>query len=93
MGWVRHDVASRKALLGEVLGVVRMALLPVEYLAETVGADALVTESFEALRILAEASRYSRLKGAARAAAESDGRLCKRKHASAGELLVVGGSG
>ncbi len=81
MGWVRHDVASRKAWLGEVLGVVRMALLPPEYLTETVGADPLVTESFEALRMLAEASRYSRLKGAARAAAESDGRLCKRKHA------------
>ncbi len=77
--------------VGEVLGVVRMALLPLEYLAETVGADPLVTESFEALRIFAEASRYSRLKGAARASAESDGRLCKRKHASGGELGVVGG--
>jgi hypothetical protein len=92
MGWVRHDVASQKVWLGEVLGVVRMALMPAEYLAKTVGADPLVTESFEALRILAEASRYSRLKGAARAAAESDGRLCKRKHASGGELVVVGGS-
>jgi hypothetical protein len=70
--------------------VVRMALLPSEYLAETVGADPLVTESFEALRIFAEASR---LKGAARAAAESDGRLRKRKHASGGELVVVGGLG
>jgi hypothetical protein len=27
MGWVRHDVASRKAWLGEVLGVVQMAML------------------------------------------------------------------
>jgi hypothetical protein len=92
MGWVRHDVGSRKARLGEVLGVVRMALLPLEYLAETVGVDPLVTESVEALRMFAEASRYSRLKGAARAAAESDGRLRKRKHASGGgELAVVGG--
>ena len=89
MGWVQHDVGSRKAWLGEVLGVVRMALLPPEYLAETVGADPLVTESLEALRMLA--SRYSRLKGAARAAAESDGRLRKRKHASGGGLIVVGG--
>ena len=93
MGWVRHDVGSRKAWLGEVLGVVRMALLPVEYLVETVGVDPLVTESLEALRMFAEASHYSRLKGAARAAAESDGRLCKRKHASGGELVVVGGQG
>ena len=93
IGWVRHEVGSRKAWLGEVLGAVRMALLPLEYLAETVGADPLVTESFEALRILVEANRYSRLKGAARAAAESDGRLRKRKHASGGELVVVGGGG
>ncbi len=52
MGWVRHDVWSRKAWLGEMLGVVRMALLPLEYLLETVGADTLVTESVEALRML-----------------------------------------
>jgi hypothetical protein len=26
MGWVWHDVGQRKALLGEVLGAVRMAL-------------------------------------------------------------------
>ena len=82
MGWVRHDVGPRKAWLGEVLGAVRMALLPLEYLAETVGVDPLVTESVEALRVFAEAVRYSRLKGAARAVAESNGRLCKRKHAS-----------
>jgi hypothetical protein len=54
----------------------------------------LVRESFEALRILADANRYSRLRGAARAAAESDGRLRERKHASgggSGKLVVVGG--
>ncbi len=87
-------MGSRKAWLGEMLGGVRMALLPLEYLLETVGADPLVTESVEALRMFAEASRYSRLKEAARAVAESDGRLCKRKrkHASGGgELAVVGG--
>jgi hypothetical protein len=93
MGWVRHDVGSRKAWLGEVLAEVRMALLPLEYLAETVGADPLVSESPDALRMLVEAVRYSRLKGAARAAAERDGRLRKRKHASGGELVVVGGYG
>ena len=49
-------------------------------------------ESFEALRIVVEASRYdSHLRGAARAAAESDGRLRKRKHAWGTELVVVGG--
>ena len=58
-----------------MLGAVRMALLPPEYLAETVGADPLVAESVEALRIFAAAVRHSRLEGAARAAAESDGRL------------------
>ena len=39
MGWVRHDVGSREVWLGEVLSVVRMGLLPLEYLVETVGAD------------------------------------------------------
>jgi hypothetical protein len=75
MGWVPHDIWSRKAWLGEMLGAVRMELLPPEYLAEKVGADPLVTESVEALRIFAAAVRHSRLEGAARAAAESDGRL------------------
>jgi hypothetical protein len=91
MGWVRHDAESRKGWLGEVLGVVRMGLLPSAYLAETVGVDPLVMESFEAMRIVLEASRDSRLKGAARAAAESNGRLRKRKHAWGTELMVVGG--
>ena len=94
MGWVRHDAESRKGWLGEVLGVVRMGLLPLEYLIDTVGVDPLVMESFEALRIVVEASRDSRLKGAARAAAaESNGRLRKRKHALGTELVVVGGRG
>jgi hypothetical protein len=70
-----------------------MGLLPLEYLIDTVGVDPLVMESFEALRIVAEASRDSRLKGAARAAAESSGRLRKRKHALGTELVVVGGRG
>ena len=75
MGWVRHDVGSRKAWLGEMLGAVRMELLPPECLAEKVGADPLVTESVDALRIFAAAVRHSRLEGAARAVAASDGRL------------------
>ena len=70
-----------------------MGLLPSAYLADTVGVDPLVMESFEALRMFAEASRDSRLKGAARAAAESSGRLRKRKHALGTELVVVGGRG
>ena len=70
-----------------------MGLLPLEYLIDTVGVDPLVTESFEAMRIVLEASRDSRLKGAARAAAESNGRLRKRKHALGTELVVVGGQG
>ncbi len=91
MGWVRHDVGSRKAWLGEVLGAVRMALLPTAYLISNVSADPLVMESLEALRIVAEANRDSQLRGAERIAAESDGRLRKRKHAPLGELVVVGG--
>ena len=59
MGWVRHDVGSRKAWLGEMLGAVRMALMPVAYLVGTVGGDPLVRESLEALRMFADASRYS----------------------------------
>ena len=91
MGWVRHDVGTRKVWLGEMLGAVRMAQLPPAYLVDTVGADPLVRESNEAMRTVLDAGRWSRLRGAERAAAESDGRLRKRKHASGGELLVVGG--
>ena len=49
--------------------------------------------SKKAERRCVEANRYSRLKVAACAGVESDGRLRKRKHASGGELLVVGGYG
>ena len=71
-----------------------MGLLPLEYLIDTVGVDPLVMESFEAMRIVLEANRDTRLKGAARAAAaESNGRLRKRKHALGTELVVVGGKG
>jgi hypothetical protein len=94
MGWVRHDVASRKAWLGEMLGAVRMGLLPLAYLVDTVAADPLVRESFEATRTVLDAGRWSRLRGVARVVAESDGRLRKRKHASGGgggEFVVVGG--
>ena len=91
MGWVRHDVGSRKAWLGEMLGAVRMALLRTPYLISSVSADPLVMESLEALRMVVEAIRYSQLRGAERAAAESDGRLRKRKHALGGELVVAGG--
>jgi N-acetylneuraminic acid mutarotase len=91
MGWMRHDVASRKVWLGDVLGAVRMSLLPLSYLACTVGADPLVTESFEAMRAVLEANHHSQSRGAERAAAERDGRFRKRKHASGGVLVVVGG--
>ena len=74
-----------------MLGVVRMGLLPPAYLAGTVGVDPLVIESSEALRILAEAKRYSELRGAERAVSQSDGRLRKRKHVSVGQRLVVVG--
>ena len=92
MGWVRHDMGSRKAWLGEMLGAVRMGLLPPAYLTDTVGVDPLVTESTEALRVVANAVRDSRLTGGARVAAESDGRLRKRKHGSGGGLMVIGGT-
>jgi hypothetical protein len=92
MGWVRHDAASRKGWLGEVLGAVRMGLLSPAYLKDTVGVDPLVMGSSEVLRMLAEAHRYSRLTGAERAAAERDGGLRKRNHASGFELVVVGGT-
>jgi hypothetical protein len=91
MGWMRHDVASRKAWLGDVLGAVRMSLLPLSYLACTVGADPLVTGSFEAMRAVLEANHHSQSRGTERAAAERDGRFRKRKHASGGVLVVVGG--
>jgi hypothetical protein len=68
-------------------------VLPSAYLIDTVGVDPLVTDSLEAMRIVLEASRDTRLKGAARAAAESNGRLRKRKHALGTELVVVGGKG
>ncbi len=91
MAWVRHDAGSRSGSLGEVLSAVRMALLPPAYLARTVIADPLVRESSDALRIVAEANRCSQLKVKERAAAENTGRFRTRKHASGGELVVLGG--
>ena len=93
MGWVRHDAELRKGWLGEVLGAVRMALLPPAYLANTVRADPLVRESSEAMRIVVDAQKYSQLKGVERAAVESGGLSRRRKHAMGGELVVVGGMG
>jgi hypothetical protein len=91
ISWVLHDEASRKAWLGEMLGAVRLALLPASYLAGTVSAEPLVMGSCEALRILAEARRCNQLRGTERFAAESIGALRKRKHASDGQIVVVGG--
>ena len=68
-----------------------MALLPLSYLASTVGMEPLVRESPDALRIFADAIRYCQLRGAERAAAASAGRLRKRTHPMGGELVVVGG--
>ena len=95
LGCVRHDAGSqargRKAWVGEMLGAVRMALLPLAYLAGTVSADPLVMESADALRIFAVAIRCSQLRGAERAAVESAGLLRKRTHATGWELVLVGG--
>ena len=90
IGWVRHE-GSRKAWLVEVLGAVRMALLPASYLNGTVGTDPLVNESCDALRVLAEAIRCSLWSTAERVAAEKDGRFRKRRHMGGQLGLVVGG--
>ena len=81
MGWVRHDVGSRKAWLGEMLGAVRMELLPPEYLAETVGADPLVAESVEALRIFAGGGSAQPV-GRRSACCGGERRAAARKHAN-----------
>ena len=43
MGWVRWDEAGRKGAIGEVLGAVRLGLLPAQYLAENVLTDPLMS--------------------------------------------------
>ena len=63
-------MGTRKVWIGELLGAVRMALLPSAYLDHTVGADPLVRESVEATHTVLDAGRWSRLRGAARAAAK-----------------------
>ena len=90
MGWVRHDLPSRKAALDEVLSAVRMALLPPFYLAQSVASDPLVLESCEALLIVAEASQHA-ASHCEDVTFESSGLARKRKSYWCGVLVVVGG--
>jgi N-acetylneuraminic acid mutarotase len=91
MGWVRHDMGSRAGCLGDVLGGVRLALLPTSYLLRLVGADALIMESPEALRIILSAVQLRQMRNGEHLAAETDVRLRQRKHATSGGLIVVVG--
>jgi hypothetical protein len=68
-----------------------MALVPLAYLADTVGVDPLMRDSHEALGIYATAIRDSQLTGVERVAAEREGLLRKRTYPTMGEKLVVVG--
>jgi hypothetical protein len=94
MGWVRSDLDRRKGAIGEVLGAVRLGLLPGLYIAEKVAADALI-KSIDAAHPLATAlghldataHGYQALRNAL------PGSLLRRRNRAADSGLVVLGGG
>jgi GNAT superfamily N-acetyltransferase len=49
MGWVRWDESGRKGAIGEVLGAVRLWLLPAQFVADNIATDLLIEPSGDAL--------------------------------------------
>jgi N-acetylneuraminic acid mutarotase len=88
MGWVRADIASRKDRIGEVLGPVRLGLLPEPFLADVVGPDPLIEASFEASRLLNQAHACRHTQNADRRATPL---RRKRKRPCDVGLMVFGG--
>jgi kelch-like protein 2/3 len=94
MGWVRSDLDRRKGAIGEVLGAVRLGLLPGLYIAENVAADALI-KSIDAAHpfatalghLDATAHGYQALRNAL------PGSLLRRRNRAADSGLIVLGGG
>jgi N-acetylneuraminic acid mutarotase len=91
MGWVRSDEARRKGSIGEVLGTVRLGLLPAQYIAENVATDPLIAPSGDASRVLAKAFSYH-VTSAIRDGAAPDSIARARNWPAGAVLIVVGGS-
>ncbi len=90
MGWVRSDAERRRGAIGEVLGAVRLGLLPTPFLAETVATDPLFEPSCEARGLLVKALSCH-ASGAIRDGADS-GSLVRRCTRPADKgLIVIGG--
>ena len=97
MGWVRSDIATRTAALGEVLGAVRLGLLPLKYLVETVEPDPLIKANLEASRLL-NAAFSSQIasslgNGGANPLAAVRSKLLRRRNRNPEAGLVVVGGG
>ena len=93
MAWVRSDEAERKGAIGEVLGTVRLGLLPATYLAKTVATDPLIAPSLEANRLLAEAQFLVCHDGANLDGTVSGSLMRKRNRPADAGLMVAGGFG
>jgi hypothetical protein len=90
MGWVRSDAERRRGAIGEVLGAVRLGLLPAPFLAETVATDVLIERSFDASRLLVKALSYH-VSSAVRDGADSGSLLRRRTRPADKGLMVIGG--
>ena len=92
MGWVRSDVDGRSGAIGEVLGAVRLGLLPAPYLTGNVATDPLIEQSLDACRLLLRALS-AQASGADRDGTGSGSLLRRRNRPADAGLVVVGGCG
>jgi N-acetylneuraminic acid mutarotase len=90
MGWVRSDAERRRGAIGEVLGAVRLGLLPAPFLAETVATDPLIKPSYDAGRLLINAFSCH-ASGSIRDGADSGSLLRRRTRPADKGLMVIGG--
>jgi hypothetical protein len=90
MGWVRSDADRRRGAIGEVLGAVRLGLLPAPFLAETVATDPLIEPSCEARGLLVKAFSCH-ASGAIRDGADSGSLVRRRTRPADKGLMVIGG--
>jgi N-acetylneuraminic acid mutarotase len=90
MGWVRSDAERRRGAIGEVLGAVRLGLLPAPFLAETVATDPLIEPSLDASRLLVKALSCH-ASSATRDGVDSGSLLRRRTRPADKRLMVIGG--
>jgi hypothetical protein len=88
---VRSDADRRRGAIGEVLGAVRLGLLPAPFLAETVATDPLIAPSYDAGRFLVKALSCH-VSGSIRDGADSGSLLRRRTRPADKGLMVIGGS-